>query len=95
MQACGLSCQHGLAAPVVTPEVQPLPVRFVVLGPKCARPQVAAVKSVEQQEDGMKKAMDQLARSGKFLEIDLRLEAFWGGSIFTNDGTTHTARDLP
>ena len=92
MQACGLSCQHGLAAPVVTPEVQPLPVRFVVLGPKCVRPQVAAVKSVEQQEDGMKKAMDQLARSGKFLEIDL--EAFLGGSIF-NDGTTHTARDLP
>ena len=72
LQLSGLECDHHV------PRVQwhePLPVIFSTSGaiPKCVvkKKQVAAVFDEAKQSDNVKRAMDELAKSGKFLEIEV------------------------
>jgi transposase InsO family protein len=72
LQLSGLECDHHV------PRVQwhePLPVIFNTSGaiPKCVvkKKQVAAVFDEAKQSDNVKRAMDELAKSGKFLEIEV------------------------
>jgi hypothetical protein len=72
LQLSGLECDHHV------PRVQwhePLPVRFNTSGaiPKCVvkKRQVAAVFDEAKQSDNIKRVMDELAKSGEFLEIEV------------------------